>query len=150
MSDFDLFWDHYPMKKGKGYARKCFEKQKKLKILPDTESLIKAIHNQIKEKKYLKSQNRFVAPWKHPSTWLNQECWDDHCVLPSKPRPKNNSPAVTFDTLQRARNILHNLGPDKFEDYCRQIKMSNQDRDSILFPYQSGMKPESIAKRMFK
>src|SRR5210317_1144916 len=107
MTDFDTFWAHYPLKKGKGAARKKFETLKKNKILPDITTLIKAINDQHKEKTHLRNQNKFCPEWKHPSTWLNQECWGDVCIMPHQPRPivKTNS----IGTLHRAYNILKNL-----------------------------------------
>ena len=129
MSDFDLFWSHYPYKKGKIYAEKCFERAKK-KGMPPVDTLIDAIHNQIKEKSYLKSQNKFCPEWKNPSTWLNQGCWQDECVLPDRAKPRQKT--YTIDTIHRAYNILKNLGEDKFNSYCDQVGLSDQDREAIL------------------
>ena len=146
---FEDFYSHYPLKKGKGAARKKYETLKKKKVLPDDETLIKAIYNQHKERKYLRSQNKFVPEWKHPSTWLNQECWDDECFFIEAKPQKPAKIVSSYQNLQRAKNILHNLGIDKFESFCKQVNMSQQDHDAVLFPFQSKLKPEKLAARMF-
>jgi hypothetical protein len=132
---FDLFYSHYPLKKGKGAARKKYESLKKKKILPDDEILIKAIQDQQKEKSYLRSQNKFVAEWKHPATWLNQECWDDECFLPSTPTPIAR-PVNSLGNMTRAFNIISNLGQNAFESYCKQINMPPEDREAVINKYQ--------------
>ena len=126
MANFDLFWQHYPLKKGKGYARKCFAKVK-----VSDEVILKAINDQIKEKQYLRSQNRFVPEWKNPSTWINQECWSDECFLPQKAQTKRQF-ANSIDTLHRAYNILKNLCAEKFESYCQQVRLTPTDRECVL------------------
>ena len=131
MTDFDKFWEHYPLKKGKGYARKCFEKQQKAKILPSTENLIKSIHNQIAEKKHLREKNQFVAPWKHPSTWLNQECWDDICILPKSAVKRSIKPS-SLDNMSRAYRMLTQFGQDQFQSYCKQLRMPPEDIEAVL------------------
>jgi len=128
---FDEFWSHYPNKKGKGAARKKFETLKKNKILPPTEDLIEAIHSQIKERKHLRSQNRFVPEWKHPSTWLNQECWTDVCFAPEKAMDTRKF-VHTTQTLHRAYNVLSNLGRDRFESFCEQVSLCPEDREAVL------------------
>ena len=133
MTDFDLFWEHYPWKKGKGYARKCFDKQKK--IMPEASELITAINNQIRERKYLKEKNQFVPPWKNPSTWINQECWGDVCVLPHN-QPQNIVKEYSINTLHRAYNILANLGRGKFEEFVKSVRMSSQDREAVINKYE--------------
>ena len=129
---FDLFYSHYPLKKGKGEARKKYETLKKKKILPDDETLIKAIHNQMKEKQHLRNKNQFVPEWKYPSTWLNQECWDDECFLPSEPTPITRGPVNSLGNMTRAFNILCNLGSEKFESFCQQVSMSPADREAVI------------------
>jgi Helix-turn-helix domain len=66
---FDQFWALYPHKIGKGYARSLFKK------LADTgtvefETLVSGVRFYIKTKPA-------DRPWCNPSTWLNQERWED-------------------------------------------------------------------------
>ena len=69
---FSSFWNEYPVKKGKGSAYKSWLKKK-----PDIENVLLAIKNQIDEKEKLKANQQFCPEWPHPTTWLNQERWDD-------------------------------------------------------------------------
>jgi len=150
MTDFELFYSHYPLKKSKGAAKKKFESLHKSKQLPDVNVLIKSIQDQIKEKKHLQSQNRFVPEWKHPSTWLNQACWSDVCILPQEHRPQTRV-SNSIDNLQRALNILSNMGNDKFESFCRQAHLSDHDRECVLFSYNGGpRKVRELSKSMLK
>ena len=138
MNDFELFWSHYPLKKAKGAAKKKFESLQKTKQLPDVNVLIKSIQDQMKEKAHLRNQNRFCPEWKHPSTWLNQSCWQDVCILPQERKPQGARVLTGFDTLQRAHNILCNLGKAKFEDFCRQLHISDYDRECVLMAANGG------------
>lgn len=149
MNDFELFYSHYPLKKARGAAKKKFESLQKAKQLPDVDVLIKSIQDQIKEKSHLQNQNLFCPPWKHPSTWLNQECWLDVCILPSERKPQRVSNSI--DNLQRALNILSNLGQDKFESFCRQIRLSDHDRECILMAHSGGPRRiKTLAQGMLK
>lgn len=81
---FERFWAAYPRKVGKGAARKAFHK-----LGPDAEVLddwLRALEEQkrwrnrwsqltMPQKKALGLE--FIPAWKHPSTWLNGECWSD-------------------------------------------------------------------------
>lgn len=71
---FDRFWQAYPKKVGKGAARNSFRK-----VNPDDEMMTKilnAIANQKRSRQWL---DGFVP---NPSTWLNQERWDDEIETP--------------------------------------------------------------------
>ena len=150
MNDFEQFWSHYPNKKGKLAAQKKFITLQKSKQLPDVDTLIRSIHEQIKEKKYLQGQNQFCPPWKHPSTWLNQGCWTDVCILPPERKPQTRA-ASSFDNLQRALNILSNLGQDKFESFCRQLRLSDHDRECVIMAYNGGpRRVKTIAQGMVR
>ena len=151
MNDFELFWSHYPLKKSKGAAKKKFESLQKTKQLPDVNVLIKAIQDQTKEKKHLQGQNRFVPEWKHPSTWLNQECWGDVCILPPERKPQGVRILTGFDTLQRAHNILCNMGRAKFESFCNQLHISDYDRECVLMAANGGPRNvKTLAQGMLK
>jgi len=66
------FYSAYPLKKSKAQA---FKSWKKLK--PDLGVCLSAIQSQMIEKSFLKAEKKFCPEWKHPSTWLNQQCWED-------------------------------------------------------------------------
>jgi hypothetical protein len=66
---FNDFWSVYPRKKGKGQARKAFEKAlEKTDIVTLLEGVVAYIENEDM------SDLQFIA---HPSTWLNGERWED-------------------------------------------------------------------------
>lgn len=85
---FEQFWMAYPRKVGKGSARRAFEK---LDLDDDMLSdILRGLEAQIRWRRRAagmptKELDRlgigFIPAWKHPSTWLNGECWSDE--LPS-------------------------------------------------------------------
>ncbi len=74
MTDFDAFWAAYPAKVGKGAARKAFAKAIKL---TDLETMLAAIAT-------YKARKPDWQNFAHPSTWLNQERWDDEWPEPKQ------------------------------------------------------------------
>lgn len=66
---FAIFWMIYPKKVGKGYAQKCYKKALNKVSL---EKIILAIEKQRKSVEW--KDKKFIP---NPSTWLNQERWDD-------------------------------------------------------------------------
>ena len=151
MNDFELFWSHYPLKKAKGAAKKKFESLQKTKQLPDVNVLIKAIQDQTKEKAHLRNQNRFCPEWKHPSTWLNQSCWTDVCILPQERKPQGARVLTSFDILQKAGNVLMKSGHKSFDDYCRQLHISDYDRECVLMAANGGPRNvKTLAQGMLK
>lgn len=69
---FDEFWAAYPRKAGKGSAKKAW-----LKIAP-TQELFQKIMGAVEAAKkcdqWRKDNGQYIP---HPTTWLNQERWDD-------------------------------------------------------------------------
>ena len=72
---FNIFWGIYPKKKDKKRAHKSWNKIKDVESLLPT--ILLAIKNQTLEREQKESRKEFVPEWKHPSTWLNGECWED-------------------------------------------------------------------------
>lgn len=67
-SDFTAFWDVYPRRTGKGAAAKAFDRALQRAEL----NLIMAGAT-----RYRDDPGRDPQYTKHPSTWLNQDCWTD-------------------------------------------------------------------------
>ncbi len=65
---FDKFWNEYDYKKSRSNAEKSFAAAIK------KESLDKIISGVVEYKKHRGADKQY---WKHPATWLNQECWND-------------------------------------------------------------------------
>lgn len=64
---FETFWKAYPRRIGKGAARKSFARAIKLTTLG---TMLAAISEYV-------SRKPERIDFKHPATWLNQECWSD-------------------------------------------------------------------------
>ena len=76
---FDIFYNKYPIKKSKDKAFTSFSRiVKKVSF----EDIMKGLDNYLKDIEKNKIEKRFI---KHPSTWLNQGCWQDEYEA------KNNS-----------------------------------------------------------
>ncbi len=71
MDEFEQFWAAYPRKTGKGVARKAFAKAMRLTTL---DTMLTALKWQRQQEQWVKQGGQFIP---HPSTWLNQERWDD-------------------------------------------------------------------------
>lgn len=72
LTDFDLFWQAYPRKVGKKRARQAW-----LKLKPDTatvQKMLDALAWQVNQPQWTKDGGMYVP---HPSTYLQQERWDD-------------------------------------------------------------------------
>lgn len=82
-SAFETWWSAYPNRKGKGHARKAFERAV-AKISPDLsvalDVLVTGARAYAAQEKAKGSEPRFI---KHPATWLNAEGWTDEADAPS-------------------------------------------------------------------
>jgi hypothetical protein len=87
-SDFDLFWEAYPRKKGKGAARKALQKARKKTPLAEILTGLKATR--------FSDDPQFIP---HPATWLNEERWADQSEAPVGPDPR----ADPHETQWRSR-----------------------------------------------
>jgi len=72
---FDFFWKMYPNKKSKKQAEKIWNK---LKMDEDLyRKIIISLKKQMETRQWQKNGGEFIP---HPSTWLNQERWNDEEV----------------------------------------------------------------------
>jgi hypothetical protein len=71
---FKAFWEAYPKKRGKGAARKAWEKAKGK---PSIDTVIDAIKAQKRSPDWTKDGGQYIP---NPATWLNQERWSDEVV----------------------------------------------------------------------
>lgn len=79
VTPFDDFWRAYPNKVAKPLARKSFEKHVKAGVRPE------AIMDGLEAAKARWTDPKYIP---HPSTWLNQERWNDEPI--SQIQPRNN------------------------------------------------------------
>ena len=68
-AQFNEFWAAYPRKKGKGQARRAFEKALEK---TDLQTILDGVHSYVANDDM--DDPQFIA---HPSTWLNGERWLD-------------------------------------------------------------------------
>ncbi len=76
--EFNLWWNFYPKKVGKGDALKSWKK-----IKPSAELQVKmkeTINKQKQSEQWKKENGRFIP---NPATWLNQGRWDDEVNIKS-------------------------------------------------------------------
>lgn len=80
---FDQFWKEYPRKLGKKEAKLKFYGLSKKGI--DYEKIIRGATTY---KQHCKANTTALEYIKHPTTWLNGECWEDEYKkeLPAKPK----------------------------------------------------------------
>lgn len=91
---FDQFWAEYPNKVGKAVAQKAW-----IRIAPDEEkrALIMAGLQRAKlSAQWTKDGGQFIP---HPSTWLNQQRWEDEYAPPLPKRDASGAPAGLFPDL---------------------------------------------------
>ena len=74
---FDQFWKSYPRKVGKPAALKAFKRLNVDAVLLTT--ILKAIDAQKRTEQWSRDGGQYIP---HPTTWLNQERWNDE--LPEK------------------------------------------------------------------
>lgn len=83
--DFLEFRDKYPVKKWKA---KAYEAWNKKKSKPDIQTIAQKIQDMMDEYEYKNRLKEFVAEYKHPTTWINQECRDDEYETWKKLMPR--------------------------------------------------------------
>lgn len=77
---FEKFWAAYPKKQGKGAAEKAFRKIKPSGDL--LQRMISAIEEQSKSDQWTRDRGQYIP---NPSTWLNQERWNDETASTQAP-----------------------------------------------------------------
>ncbi len=103
---FDRFWACYPRKVGKGAAKKAFDRVK----VP-VESLLVALETQKRSEQWTRDGGRFVP---NPSTWLNQERWEDEGTVVSY--ANTCRPSLTserYENVDYRKIDARNIGPSK-------------------------------------
>lgn len=82
---FGLFWQRFPNKVGKPVARKSFSKALNLTSF---ETLMEGLDA------YITSTTQAGRTWCNPSTWLNQERWNDKPALTTQPTGRTIHPRL--------------------------------------------------------
>lgn len=122
---FELFWLAYVQKNGKGAARKAFDKALKKTSL---EVILAALEAQNIERAHRATLGLWSPNWKHPATWLNQECWNDV--------PK------TVEEMQKevqANQVVKNAVGQKKPSHADRVEAANRAMGSIMEEYYPDM-----------
>lgn len=86
---FDAWYATFPNKTAKGAAVKAWQT-----LSPDDEQtalMVQAVDNQIAWRARMKAARQFVPQWCNPSTWLNQQRWEDVLTEPEQPQAKHDA-----------------------------------------------------------
>ncbi|WP_058502978.1 hypothetical protein [Legionella israelensis] len=96
LSRFEQFWNLYPEKKSRERAFETFKQ-----INPDKHllrTMLQALDQQTKARKAKEAHGEWVPPWKYPTNWLAQKCWEDEVkteVIQEKRNAKRRSSTET-------------------------------------------------------
>jgi hypothetical protein len=113
-NQFDEFWAKYPLRKGKGAALVSFIKAVKKTSLA---RILTALNGQIAERETAIRLGCWIPPEKHPSTWLNQQCWDDEIKSEDEIRKRaaiEMRSKITY-AQAKAEEIKANRSPEMVE-----------------------------------
>lgn len=119
---FDEFWAGYPVKKGKGAARKAYEKALKGNDKRELhKDILLAIEAQKRYRNEAQSAGEFIPQWKHPATWINQECWYDE--IKSHAELRQDSQPPTICEMPDCSEPVHVTGRCAYH-YCQTVPYS--------------------------
>lgn len=105
LSQFEQFWNLYPLKKSQ---QKALEQYQALTPSPQLcTQIINALNEQILFTQQLKAQGQWVAPWKYPANWLAQHCWNDELTM-EKPQEHYHAKRKTNPAKQQSGDSLWN------------------------------------------
>lgn len=121
LSQFEKFWDLYPLKKAKQKAWEAFQE------LNPTAELLRQIYSSLQQQiqfyQQQHSQGQWVAAWKYPANWLVQHCWEDE---------------VQSITCQETNNAVHETNykkqpiRDSFWESCKSGLEEEIDDSNII------------------
>ncbi|HAU1249868.1 TPA: hypothetical protein F8R87_08610 [Legionella pneumophila] len=121
LSQFEKFWDLYPLKKSKQKAWEAFQ------ALNPTAELLTQIYSTLQEQiqfyQQQHNQGQWVAAWKFPANWLAQHCWEDE---------------IQIDVCQETNNAVHETNyqkqpvRDSFWESCKSGIEEEADDNNII------------------
>lgn len=126
--DFEEFWELYPVKTSKKKAKeiyiKIYSKEKHLEILKGLNKYINN-HKYLEEKKK-KDTRVFIPQYANPTTWLNQERWNDQYDNPVDNKPKIEIPIELQETFKEFKQIQQDM--KSFQGTSQQIEEEYKKR----------------------
>jgi hypothetical protein len=90
--NFEQFWQLYPRKAGKKAARKAW-----LDIKPDESMFLHIMDALSSAIRYWDNQGISLRHIPHPSTWLNEERWEDEFSVEQLSKPPSGSTSMPQD-----------------------------------------------------
>jgi DNA-binding PadR family transcriptional regulator len=143
--EFELFWLAYVLKVGKGAAVKAFDRSEKkfalqakknptpCSAMGDTSktflgAILGALEAQKAERAERERLGLWSPSWKHPATWLNQECWNDVPKTAEEMRKE-------VEAKQATRNPVGQKKPS----YSDRVQAANRAMGSIMEEYYPDM-----------
>lgn len=122
LTQFEKFWDLYPLKKSKQKSWVAFQ------VLNPTNELFMqmyaALQKQIQFYQKQQNQGQWVAAWKYPNNWLAQHSWEDE-IQNDVSQEKNNAVHETSFKKQAVR--------DSFWESCKSGIEEQPDGNIIEF-----------------
>jgi len=116
---WERFWLIYPNKVGKADARKAFDRAQARASIP-FEALIAGLEAYVS-----KTDDR---PWCNPSTWLNQDRWEDR---PATGPPRRQTPPRRGDPMMDLAFELHGARHDRDRpDHTAEPEILPPERDA--------------------
>ena len=104
---FDVFWEHYPRHEGKAKARESFIKALRKGVKLD--ELVAAIEKHKQSAQWQKDGGQYIP---HPTTWLNQQRWEDE-MLPAGTNQPARQPYRKNDVAGGYQRLMEILGGDE-------------------------------------
>ena len=95
-AEFNEWYEKYPRKVSKQKAKQSY-----LKLKPNLKTLLKALSWQIKSDEWQDANGKFIP---HPSTYLNQQRWEDEKALTSGEKwvqSKSSDNEFIYDTKEK-------------------------------------------------
>lgn len=122
LSQFEKFWDLYPLKKAKQNTWEVFQT---LNPAPELIAQINsALAQQIQFHQQQQSHGHWVAAWKYPANWLSQHCWEDEIQIET-PQEKNNA-------IHTKHNSKH-IATDPFWESCKSGFEEEADDSNVIY-----------------
>lgn len=123
MSDFEIFWGTYPIKKGKKKAREKWEKR-------NLDSMADEIIGHVKMMLEKDKLWKIGIGIPHPTTYINQDRWEDEPEI-EQPReqqvrlPRDDNQLVTF---AQQNNLPQPSAGQTYFDYRKQLQQQLSNR----------------------
>jgi len=95
---FQEFWKEYPTKKSKAKAEQIYKKIWE----EEHKQILIALQRQKDHRKVIQDKWEWIENWKHPTTWLNQKCWEDEIEVEEVPERKKKDMEM-IDLVNKAK-----------------------------------------------